>query len=130
VNTTTEDMDRSSERKMRRNVLNDAALLLLSPVWLIIGVFILNIPAVLPLGWIAGVIMLWLSSRWSPGQKVIGTVLSAASFVGMATMSFYVNTEAAAEALLAWLVFLFLVLLYMVPATVSVIYLWTRRRVS
>lgn len=129
MNTTTEDVDRSSEPRLRQGVLKDVALLLLSPVWLIIGVFILSIPAVLPLGWAAGAIMLWLSRCWSPGHKLIGTLLSAASLVGIATMSFHVSPETTADAVLAWLVFLFLVLLYMAPATVSVLYLWRRTRV-
>lgn len=120
-------MERSTETRLKRGVLKDAALLFLSPVWLIIGVFMLGHPALLALGWGAGAIMLWFSRAWSPGRKLIGTLLSAASLVGMATMSFYVDTETAAEALLAWLVFLLLVLLYMVPSIVSVIYLWRTR---
>jgi hypothetical protein len=122
--------DRSIDPVARRGVLGDAALLLLSPVWLIIGVLILSIPAVLALGWVAGAIMLWLSRGWSPGQKLIGTLLSAASFVGISTISFHVSPETTAEAVLAWLVFLFLVLLYMAPATVSVIYLGRTKRSS
>jgi hypothetical protein len=128
VNTTTEDVDRSSEPTLRQGVLKDAALLLLSPVWLIIGIFILGIPAVLALGWAAGAIMLWLSGCWSHGHKLIGTLLSAASFVGIATMSFNVSPETTADSVLAWLVFVFLVLLYMAPATVSVFYLWRTMR--
>jgi hypothetical protein len=122
--------DRSIETGARRGILGDAALLLLSPVWLIIGVFILSFPAFLALGWAAGAIMLWLSRGWSRGQKLIGTGLSAASLLGLGTMSFHVNAATTAEAVLAWLVFLLLVLLYTTPATVSVIYLWTRSRVS
>jgi hypothetical protein len=117
---------RSEQRTIRRGVLKDAAIFLLSPIWLIVGVFILGNPVVLGLGWVAGAMVLWLSRGWTAGQKLIGTVLSAASLFGIGTMSFTVNPRSTTDALLALLVFVLLVLLYMTPAATSAVYLLRR----
>jgi hypothetical protein len=120
---TSEVSDRTEQPVVKRGLLKDAALFLLSPIWLIIGVFILGNFVVLAIGWAAGAMMLWLSRGWTTGQKLIGTVLSAASMFGIGTMSFTVNPRSTADAVLAWLLLVLLVLLYMAPAAASVMYL-------
>lgn len=67
---------------IRRGVLKDAALFMLSPIWLIVGLFILGNAVVLGLGWVVGAMVLWLSRGWTAGQKLIGTLLSAAPCSG------------------------------------------------
>jgi hypothetical protein len=111
-------------RAVRRGPLQDAALILLSPLWLL-GILV-GIPPVVIAGWVGGAIMLWLSRGWRTGEKLIGTLLSGVSLIYGGVFGVSVRTEDpdGVWAALALLAFLFL--LQMVPATVGVIYLWKR----
>jgi hypothetical protein len=125
--------DRSKEviregRAVRRGPLQDTALLFLSPLWLLIGVFVVGMPLLTIAGWVAGAIILWLSRAWRAGEKLIGTLLSAISLIyggmfGVSVSTMDPNELGAALALLS-----FLLVLQMVPATVSVTYLWMKLR--
>jgi FtsH-binding integral membrane protein len=109
---------------VRRGPLQDAALILLSPLWLL-GILV-GIPPVVIAGWVGGAIMLWLSRGWRTGEKLIGTLLSGVSLIYGGVFGVSVRTEHpdGVWAALALLAFLFL--LQMVPATVGVVYLWKR----
>lgn len=113
-------------RVVRRGALQDAALILLSPLWLL-GILV-GIPPLVIAGWVAGAIMLWLSRAWRTGEKLIGTLLSGVSLIYGGVFGVSVRTEDpdGVWAALALLAFLFL--LQMVPATVGVIYLWKKLR--
>lgn len=111
-------------RAVQRGPLQDAALILLSPLWLL-GILV-GIPPLVIAGWVAGAIMLWLSRAWRAGEKLIGTLLSGVSLIYGGVFGASVRTEDpdGVWAALALLAFLFL--LQMVPATVGVIFLWKR----
>lgn len=113
-------------RVVRRGALQDAALILLSPLWLL-GILV-GIPPLVIAGWVAGAIMLWLSRAWRTGEKLIGTLLSGVSLIygGVFGVSVWTKDPDGVWAALALLAFLFL--LQMVPATVGVIYLWKKLR--
>lgn len=113
-------------RAVRRGPLQDATLLLLSPLWLLVGTVLVGIPPLTIAGWAAGAMMLWLSRGWRTGEKLIGTLLSGVSLfygaiIGVSVWTTDPGRVGAAIALLS-----FLLLLQMLPATVGVIYLWKK----
>lgn len=111
---------------VRRGPLQDAALILLSPVWLL-G-FLVGIPPLTFAGWVAGAIMLGLSRAWRTGEKLIGTLLSGVSLIYGGVVGVSVRTEDPDRVWAALALLAFLVILQMVPATVGVIYLWKKLR--
>jgi hypothetical protein len=127
MNKTSEDLIRGG-RVLRRSPGQDAALLFLSPVWLLVGVFIAGFPPATIAGWVAGAIILWRSRAWRAGEKLIGTVLSGISLIygGIFGVSVWTRDLDRVGAALALLSFLFV--LQMVPATVGVTYLWMKLR--
>jgi hypothetical protein len=113
-------------RVIGRGPVQDAALILLSPLWLLIAGVIVGFPPATIAGWVAGAIMLWLSRAWRVGEKLIGTLLSGVSFAYGGIFGVSVSTtdpdRVGAALALLWSV----LLLQMVPATVGVIYLWKK----
>lgn len=112
-------------RVVQRGPLQDAALILLSPIWLL-G-FLVGIPLLTIVGWVAGGIMLWLSRAWRKGEKLIGTLLSGVSLI-YGGVGVSVRTEDPDRVWAALALLVFLLLLQMVPATIGVIYLWRKLR--
>ena len=113
-------------RVVRRGALQDAALILLSPLWLL-GILV-GIPPLVIAGWVAGAIMLWLSRAWRTGEKLIGTLLSGVSLIYGGVVGVSVRTEDPDRVWAALALLVFLLLLQMVPATIGVIYLWRKLR--
>lgn len=113
-------------RVVRRGPLQDAALILLSPIWLL-G-FLVGTPLLTIVGWVAGAIMLWLSRVWRTGEKLIGTLLSGVSLIYGGVVGVSVRTEDPDRVWAALALLVFLLLLQMVPATIGVIYLWRKLR--
>jgi uncharacterized membrane protein len=121
-----------ARRPVRRSALEDGALTLLSPLVILVAVFV---APVLLLGWVVGAIMLWLSRAWTAGEKLMGMTLSGVSFVWAGIIGFNLqisDPEAGfAGVVLAVSLIGFFLLVQMVPALVGVIYLWrTLRRRS
>ena len=114
------------ERVIGRSPVQDAALILLSPLWLLVAGIIVGFPPATIAGWLAGTIMFWLSRAWRVGEKVIGTFLSGVTFVygGVFGISAWTTDPDRVGVVLAFLWSVFL--LQMVPATVGVIYLWKK----
>lgn len=117
--------DGSGEPRVRHSALADAALILLSPVLLPLGIFLGFFP-VLPMVWAAGVILLWVSRSWTAGQKLIGMVLSAATLVS--SMVIHVESAEPVGTGAAFAILLALLLLIAMPAIVGVVYLAKRMR--
>jgi uncharacterized membrane protein len=116
-------------RPLRRSAFEDGALILLSPLVILVAVFV---TPVLLLGGVAGAIMLWLSRAWTAGEKLIGTLLSGASFIWAGIgFNIHINDPEAASAgvVVAVSLLAFFLLVQMVPAIVGVIYLGRRLRV-
>jgi HAAS domain-containing protein len=114
-------------RPVRRGALEDGALLLVSPLVILVAVFVAPL---LLLSWVFGAIMLWLSRAWTAGEKLIGTMLTAVSFIwaGIIGLSVEIRDPDAGSggiALAVSLVF-FLLLVQMVPAIVGVVFLLKR----
>jgi hypothetical protein len=117
-------IDRSGEPR-GRGALADAALILLSPVLFPLEVFVGILP-VLVLTWVAGAIMLWSSHAWMAGQKVIGTFLSAASFIAISVV--HLQTSEPPGMVAAMAILLLLTLVIATPGIVGVLYLSRRMR--
>jgi hypothetical protein len=116
-------------RPLRRSAYEDGALILLSPLVILVAVFV---TPVLLLGGVAGAIMLWLSRAWTAGEKLIGTLLSGASFIWAGIgFNIHINDPEAGTAgvVLAVSLLVFFFLVQMVPAIVGVIYLGRKVRV-
>lgn len=113
-------------RVIGRGPVQDAALILLSPLWLLIAGVIVGFPPATIAGWLAGAVMLWLSRAWRIGEKLIATSLSAITFVygGIFGPSVWTTDPDMVGTAIALLVSV--LLLQMVPATVAVIYLWKK----
>jgi uncharacterized membrane protein len=115
-------------RPIRHSALEDGALILLSPVVMLVAVFV---TPVLLLGWVVGAIMLWFSRVWTAGEKLIGALLSAASFIWAGIgFNLHINDPEAGYAgvLVAVSLLVFFLLVQMVPATIGVIFLSRRLR--
>jgi hypothetical protein len=117
-------------RPLRRSAFEDGAIILLSPLVILVAVFV---TPVLLLAGVVGAIMLWLSRAWTAGEKLIGTLLSGASFIwaGIIGLNVQINDPEAGSAgvVLAVSLFVFFLLVQMVPAIVGVIYLGRKLRV-
>ena len=116
-------------RPLRGSAYEDGALILLSPLVILVAVFV---TPVLLLGGVAGALMLWLSRAWPAGEKLIGTLLSASSFIWAGIgFNVHINDPEAGTAgvLVAVSLLAFFLLLQMVPAIVGVIYLRRKLRV-
>jgi hypothetical protein len=116
-------------RPLRRSAFEDGALILLSPIVILVAVFV---TPVLLLGGVAGAIMLWLSRAWTAGEKLIGMTLSAASFIWAGIgFNLHINDPEAGHAgvLVAVSLLVLFLLVQMVPAIIGVIYLGRRLRV-
>lgn len=109
--------------------LEDAVLILVSPIGILMGLFI---SPILLLAWPAGVVMLWISRSWGAGAKLFGTALTAVSFVWGAVIGFnftWRNDDwGTFDLMLAFTLFLLLISLQMLPAVASVIYLWRNKK--
>jgi hypothetical protein len=125
TNTSDQLIERSNEPRVGPGALEDAALILLSPVLFPLEVFVGILP-VLALTWVAGTIMLWSSRGWTAGQKLIGMILSAASFIAISVA--HVETSEPLGMVAAIAILLVLTLLMATPAIVGVIYLLRTRR--
>lgn len=114
------------ERVIGQSPVQDAALIFLSPLWLLIAGLIVGFPPATIAGWLIGAIILWLSPAWRVGEKLIATLLSGITFVygGVLGVSAWTtDSDRVGVALtLLWSIFL----LQMVPATVGVIYVWKK----
>jgi hypothetical protein len=108
--------------------LEDAVLILVSPIGILMGLFI---SPILLLAWPAGIVMLWISGAWGTGAKLFGTALSAVSFVWGAVIGLnftWRNDDPGSVGLLfALALLLLLISLQMLPAIASVIYLWRNK---
>lgn len=63
--------------------------------WEGIAVALLTIGSIVPvLGWLAGVAMLWTSTRWRPGEKVLGTLIMP---LGPAAVLWFALTPVSSE---------------------------------
>ena len=113
-------------RVVRRGPLQDAALIFLSPIWLL-G-FLVGIPLLTIAGWVGGAIMLWLSRAWRTGEKLIGTLLSGVSLIYGGVVGVSVRTKDPDRVWAALALLVVLLLLQMVPATVGGVYLWRKLR--
>jgi uncharacterized membrane protein len=116
-------------RPLRHGALEDAALITLSPL-LILLAFFMALPPLLLL-WLVGAVMLAVSKVWTVGEKLIGLIPSAVSFV-WAGIGFDVHIDdpgagVAGIAIGVSLIAFFLVV-QMTPAFVGVIYLTRRLR--
>lgn len=115
-------------RSGNREALDEAALILLSPVAIVMGLFI---SPVLLVFWPIGLILLWSSRAWPAGAKLFGSVLSGVSFVWGGIIGFHFTWRndglGAAGVAMAVTLFLLLFLLQMTPSIASVIYLWRTR---
>ena len=117
----------SAERRRAtegRGALQDAALILLSPVLFPIQVF-LSIFPLLILSWLLGVILLWVSGAWTAGQKLMGTFLSAVSLFAFMT----VNVQLSVGPVAGVVILVVVTGMLMVPGIVGVLYLSRRARV-
>jgi hypothetical protein len=117
-----------SARPIRRGALEDGALILVSPLVILVAVFV---TPVLLLGWVVGAIMLGLSRAWTAGEKLIGVLLSGFS-VGAGIIGFSLEIRdpnaGTGEFVLAVSLLVFFLLVQMVPAIVGVVYLSRKLR--
>jgi hypothetical protein len=116
-------------RPLRRSAFEDGTLILLSPLVILVAVFV---TPVLLLGGVAGIIMLWLSRAWTAGEKLIGMLLSGASFIWAGIgfdLQIHDPEAGTAGVVLAVSLLVFFLLVQMVPAIVGVIYLERKLRV-
>jgi hypothetical protein len=113
-------------RVLRRSPVQDAALILLSPLWLLIAGVMVGFPPATMAGWLIGAIMLWLSRAWRVGEKLIGTLLSGVTFVYGGIFGVSVSTADPEGVGVALAFFWSVFLLQMVPAAGGVIYLWKK----
>jgi hypothetical protein len=116
-------------RPIRRSALEDGALMLVSPLVILVGLFIS--PALL-VGWVVGAIMLCLSRAWTGGEKLIGISLTGVSLVwaGIIGLNLQItdpNAGTVGLVLAVSLLFFFLGV-QMVPAIVGVVYLSRKLR--
>jgi hypothetical protein len=71
--------------------------------WMEIVALVLLLPgSVIPFGWLAGVVMLWMSKRWTIGDKLIGTFVVPG---GLGTVGLFVLYG---DAITAWMLVLVL----------------------
>jgi uncharacterized membrane protein len=116
-----------ASRPIRRSALEDGALMLVSPLVILVALFI---SPVLLVGWMVGAIILCLSRAWTSGEKLIGIFLSGTSVVwaGFIGLNLQIrDPDAGAVGLmLAVSLLIFFLLVQMVPATVGVVYLSRR----
>jgi hypothetical protein len=112
-------------RPIRSGALEDGALILLSPLVILVAVFVT--PVLLVAG-IVGAIMLWLSRAWTAGEKLIGTLLPGVSFVWAGIIGFNVEISDPVGIGLAVSLLFFFLLVQMVPAIVGVVFLLRRLR--
>jgi hypothetical protein len=117
-----------TQEAIRPSALDEAVLILVSPLAVLMGMFI---SPVFLLAWPLGIIMLWASRSWAFGTKLFGTALSAIAFVSGGILGFDFQWQndglGAAGVAIALTLFVFLLLLQMAPAIASVIYLWRTR---
>jgi hypothetical protein len=117
-----------TQEAIRPRALDEAVLILVSPLGVLMGLFI---SPVLLLAWPLGIIMLWASRSWSLGAKLFGTALSGVAFVSGGILGFDFHWQndglGATGVAMAVTIFVFLLLLQMAPAIASVIYLWRTR---
>jgi hypothetical protein len=125
VSNTSPQVTYRTREPRQRGALADGALILLSPVLFPLEVFVGILP-LLALTWVAGAIMLWSSRAWTAGQKLIGTFLSAASFIGISVA--HVETSEPLGMVGAISILLILTVVIAAPAIVGVIYLSRRIR--
>jgi hypothetical protein len=114
--------DRRGSRE-GRGALQDAVLILLSPVLFPVQVFLWITPLLI-VGWLVGTILLWVSKAWTAGQKLIGTLLSAVSLFAF----MLVNVQLSVGPVAAIIILLIVTAMMMVPGIVGVLYLSRRRR--
>jgi uncharacterized membrane protein len=116
-------------RPIRRSALEDGALMLLSPLVILVALFM---SPVLLVAWMVGAIMLCLSRAWTGGEKLIGISLSGVSFVwaGIIGLNLQIRDPNAGTVglVLAVSLLIFFLLVQMVPAFVGVVYLSRKLR--
>ncbi len=101
--------------------LQDAALILLSPVLFPVAIFVGILPLLIH-SWVVGVILLSAARAWTAGQKLIGTFLSAVSLFAF----MMVNVQASVGPVAAVGILLVVTGMMMVPGIVGVLYLSRR----
>jgi hypothetical protein len=115
-------------RPLRRTALEDGALIALSPLLLVVALFVT--PALL-LGVVVGAILLWLSRAWTPGEKMIGMILSVVSYA-WAALGFNLEVHdpeaGAVGVFIAFAMVAIILLLQSLPALLGVIYLGRKLR--
>lgn len=111
----------AGRRGSGRGALQDAAMILMSPVLFPIRIFLWITPLLI-LSWLAGIILLWVSRAWTAGQKLIGTFLSGVSLFAF----MMVNVQLSVGPVAAIIILLVVTAMMMVPGIVGVVYLARR----
>lgn len=125
MSTTSDHVIERSGEPGGRSALAEGALILLSPVLFPIQVFVGIFP-VLIVAWAVGAILLWASRAWTAGQKLVGTLLSGASFFSIMVVHVESAEPVGIGASIA--ILMMVLLLIATPGIIGVLYLSRRIR--